>query len=149
MSCAFFGMYLILKQPLRSLLTILISPYRLIESMLFLYGHMCVQMIAFKVEQISFVCSKQLGALPAWVIKSVSCSSPVLYDYTNTNVGNVSVLPSLAISLLVVTHNLKNPKSIVLCDWRQGSSNAYWCINEKKASPCCASAFLLLSVKAS
>lgn len=51
------------------------------------------------------------------------------------NVGNV--LGSLAICFLVVTHNLKNPKSIMLCDWRQGSSNTYWCINEGKKKPLC------------
>lgn len=53
-------------------------------------------------------------------------------NFPNASVGNTSVLRSLAISFLVVTHHLRNLKSIVLCDWRQGSSNAYWCINEKK-----------------
>lgn len=46
------------------------------------------------------------------------------------------MLGSLAICFLVVSHNLKNSKSIVLCDWRQSSSKAYWCINEKKKTLC-------------
>lgn len=54
------------------------------------------------------------------------------------------MLGSLAICFLVVTHNFKNPKSIVLCHWSQDSSKAYWCINEKKKSPVLLLSFLFL-----
>lgn len=45
-SHAFLRMSLTLKQPLRSPLTILVSPHRLLESLLFPYSYLCVQMIA-------------------------------------------------------------------------------------------------------
>lgn len=57
------------------------------------------------------------------------------------------MLGSLGICFLVVSHNLKNSKSIVLCDWRQRSSKAYWCINEKKKTLCfCFASFVHESI---
>lgn len=66
-SCACVRIYLILKQPLISPLTILVSPYvGVLGSTLFLYVYLCVQMMAFEVEQVSFVCSNSMLYLHGW-----------------------------------------------------------------------------------
>lgn len=59
-SYAVFRMHLILKQPLRSRLTIPLSPYRLLGSTFFPYVYLCLQMAAFAVEQMSFVRSSSV-----------------------------------------------------------------------------------------